>query len=274
MTIGLSTYGLFWQWHHTAARPLSPADLIDKTADLGLGLLQICDYPPIERCDDGELRALARQAERRDVRIELGTRGVRPAHLRRYLALAGALGATLLRSMINAPSGQPDDPDAHHPSADEAVALLRQTATDFERAGVDLALETYEQVPVATLVEVVTRVGSDRVGICLDPGNSVAALELPSTTVAACAGLVLNLHVKDFAFTRRDGWIGFTYAGARLGEGLLDYDAMVEVVRPEERGINQIIEHWLPWQGSSADTIAVEDEWVRHSIAYLRSKQS
>ena len=62
-----------------------------------------------------------------------------------------------------------------------------------------------------------------------------------------------NLHVKDFAFTRQDGWVGFTYAGAPLGEGLLDYDHMRRAVRPDERGINQIIEHWLPWQGDARD---------------------
>ena len=54
--------------------------------------------------------------------------------------------------------------------------------------------------------------------------------------------------------------MGFTFAGCRLGEGLLDYDGMIRTVRPDERGINQIIEHWLPWQGDSATTITLEDQ--------------
>ncbi len=83
-----------------------------------------------------------------------------------------------------------------------------------------------------------------------------------------------NLHVKDFSFTRKDGWVGFTLAGCPLGEGLLDYDAMIETVRPDERSINQIIEHWLPWQGDSATTIDLEDQWNRHNLDYLRSKAS
>jgi hypothetical protein len=53
---------------------------------------------------------------------------------------------------------------------------------------------------------------------------------------------------------------------------LLDYDQMIDVVQPEQRGINQIIEHWLPWQGDSATTIRTEDEWTLHNLHYLRSK--
>jgi len=49
---------------------------------------------------------------------------------------------------------------------------------------------------------------------------------------------------------------------------------MIDAVRPDERGINQVIEHWLPWQGDSATTITLEDEWTLHSLHYLRSKQA
>jgi 3-oxoisoapionate decarboxylase len=83
---------------------------------------------------------------------------------------------------------------------------------------------------------------------------------------------VRNLHVKDFAFSRKDGWVGFTFAGSPLGEGLLDYDFMIETVRPDQRNINQIIEHWLPWQGDSASTIETEDQWTLHNLHYLRSR--
>jgi 3-oxoisoapionate decarboxylase len=266
MTIGLSTYSFFWQWHQTAPQPLTATQMISKTADWEVGLLQICDYPLIESFTDEELADLAEHARASDVRLELGTRGVTRTHLQRYLELARALDVTLVRSMLNTAD--------HRPTLAEAVALLSEIAPAYQDAGVTLALETYEQVPVATLLEVVDQVASPAVGVCLDPGNCVAALELPADTIARTAPYVRNLHVKDFAFSRKDGWVGFTFAGCPLGEGLLDYDAMVAVVRPEERDINQIIEHWLPWQGDSATTITVEDQWTLHNLRYLRSKQA
>jgi len=198
------------------------------------------------------------------VQLELGTRGVRLEHLRRYLEIARRLDATMLRTMINTAD--------HRPSPDEAIDLLAAAAPAFESAGVTLTLETYEQIPVATLVDIVRRVDSPAVGICVDPANCVAALELPAATVEAVAPYVRNVHVKDFAFSRRDGWVGFTLAGCPLGEGLLDYQHLVTTTRANEQGLSQIIEHWLPWQGDSASTIRAENEWNLHNLSYLRSQ--
>ena len=258
MTIGLSTYSFFWQWHDTAPQPLTLAQMVDKTALWEVRLLQICDYPPVERLDVQELSEIRSRAARHQVDLELGTRGVQPAHLERYLRLAQLLGAYLVRSMVRSDE------------AATAVDLLRQVVPAYEQAGVRLALETYEQVPTAQLLEIVRDVDSPSLGICLDPANCVAALETPRSTIDLTADHVLNLHVKDFAFTRQGGWVGFTLAGAPLGEGLLDLTYLMERVRPDERGINQIIEHWLLWQGASATTCALEDEWTLHNLEVLR----
>ena len=266
MTTGLGTYAFFWQWHPSAAQPLTLEAMLDATAQQGVTLFQICDYPPLETYDDGRLDALRRHAASRGVTLELGTRGIGSAHLQRYLELAERLGATLVRSMLNAGD--------HRPGRDEAVRLLRAAVPAYERAGITLALETYEQVPVAVLVDVVEAVASPALGICLDPANCVAALELPLDTVRRTAPLVRNLHVKDFHFTRQDGWVGFSLVGCPLGEGLLPYAEMVALVDPDARGINRIVEHWLPWQGDSATTIALEQRWTEHTLSHLRSTQS
>ena len=259
MTIGLSTYAFFWQWHATSPEPIDLGDMIDRTADLGASLFQICDYPLVEGYDAAALRTLRAHAERRGVDLELGTRGVAPDHLARYLDLARALDVTLVRSMVTAPERE------------TAVRLLREALPAYERAGVTVALETYEQLPTATLVDIVVAVDSPALGVCLDPANCVAALEHPTDTVEKTAPWVRNIHVKDFAFTRKDGWVGFTLAGCPLGDGLLDYPAMVAAVRPAERGINQVIEHWLPWQGDSRTTRDLENKWTAFNFETLRS---
>ncbi len=121
------------------------------------------------------------------------------------------------------------------------------------------------------LVGLVDSFGSPQLGICLDPGNVVARLERPRDAVELAAPLVANVHVKDFAFARQDGWVGFTYSGAPMGTGLHDYPHLLETVRPRERGINEIVEHWLPWQGDPETTIRTEREWTRTTLEYLRS---
>jgi len=261
--IGLGTYAFFWQRSDRVDDQLSLIGALEATRELGVDLFQICDDPALDDRSVGELRDVARAARDLGITIELGTKGIEPDHLRRYLRLAELFDAGLLRSMLTGPRS--------HPSRADAGAWLRQVVPDFERAGVTLALETYEQVATDDLVEIVRDVDSPRLGICLDPANVVARLESPRSCVEQTAALVANVHVKDFAFDRQPGWVGFTYSGARMGEGLHDYAHLREAVRPHERGINEIVEHWLPWQSDARTTVRIEREWTRATLEYLRS---
>jgi 3-oxoisoapionate decarboxylase len=264
--LGISTYAYFWQHSDLVPEPLSALDMLEDVHRLGADVFQICDYAPIEGFSDEELAGLRERAQQLEVDIELGTRGVTPEHLARYLELAKALDATMVRSMVNTAD--------HKPTEEEAERMLREALPAYEAAGVTIALETYEQVPTSVNLGLVERIDSPSLGICLDPGNTVAALESPAEVIARCAPRTVNLHVKDFAFSRRDGWVGFTFAGVPLGEGLLDYDGMREAVDPAGRGITQVIEHWLPWQGDPETTVQLERQWTQHNLEYLRSKNS
>jgi sugar phosphate isomerase/epimerase len=264
VTIGLSTYAFLWRSSDRVANPLTLHDILDATYASGCTVLQICDFAQLDELSMQGLDALRRCARDCGIQLELGTRGISPDHLNRYLDIATRLDATLVRSMFNTAT--------HRPSETEAIELLRSAAPRYAERGITLALETYEQVPVAQLVRVIEAVSSDALGVCLDPANCVAALELPDTVVATTAPYVKNWHVKDFAFTRQVGWVGFNLVGCPLGEGRLDYDSVRKAVDPEAHNINQIVEHWLPWQQDAATTCAMEAQWTHHSINYLRSK--
>ncbi|AYF97343.1 sugar phosphate isomerase/epimerase family protein [Protaetiibacter intestinalis] len=265
--LGLGSYAFFWEGADALPDggnrwPLPLAGQLVRTAELGLGLFQICDYAPLLGYSAAELREVRAVADDLGIRLELGTKGVAPGHLRSFLGLAETLGARYLRSMVFAPDCRP--------TLAEAERTLRELMPAFDAAGVTLGLETYEQVSSADLVGLVEAVGADGLGICLDPANTVAGLENPREVVERCAPYVNGIHVKDFAFTRRDGWVGFTLAGTRMGEGLLDYAHLVETVRPAERGITRIVEHWLPWQGDLESTVALERDWTTHNVGYLK----
>jgi sugar phosphate isomerase/epimerase len=262
--IGLSTYAFFWQHSELAPDRLDLFEMLQETHDLGAGVFQICDYAPLEEFDENGLLALAAKAGELGIELELGTRGVSTAHLADYLRLARLLGARTVRSMIYTAT--------ERPTLDEARRSLEEALPAWEAAGVHLALETYEQVSSTDLVFLVESVDHPNLGICLDPANSVAALENPRDVIDRTAPWVKNVHAKDFAFTRRGGWVGFTLEGVPFGEGLLDYDYLLETVRPDARGIHQIIEHWLPLGDSIEETIEAEKSWNIHNLQYLRSK--
>lgn len=261
--IGLGTYSFFWQLSDRVPEPMTLVGAFEATRALGVDVFQICDYAPLEHMEAGEVHDAASAARDLGLTIELGTKGIGTERLERFLDLAAIFDASLVRTMLHGPDSQP--------AAAEAEGWLRIALPRFEAAGVTLALETYELVATADLVRLVRSLGSPQLGICLDPANVVARLEQPKSCVDEVADLVANVHVKDFAFDRQPGWVGFTYSGAPMGTGLHDYPYLLETVRPRERGINEIVEHWLPWQGDAQTTIRTEREWTRDTLEYLRS---
>jgi len=263
MAIGLSTYAFFWRFSETAERPLTLIDMVKKTHELGLSVFQICDYGAIQAMSDAELAEVRDVAESSGVQLELGTRGIQKQHLMNYLDIASKLGATFLRTMLHTSD--------HKPSVPEAIALLNQVIPVCADRGTTIGLETYEQVSTDDLISVIEGVDNPLLGVSLDPANCVARLELPIDVINRTARFVVNMHVKDFTFTRQAGWVGFMLIGCPLGEGLLDYDRMIAVVQPDAT-INQVIEHWLPWQGDSKETCQLEEQWTQHNINILRSK--
>jgi sugar phosphate isomerase/epimerase len=265
MSIGLGTYAFFWRSSTSVSAPVTLADMLTETAELGASVFQICDYADLKKLSTADLEELRSQATQLGLSLELGVRGVRAGALRENLGRARALGATLVRSMLYTADDRPSIDDA----ADDLAVVL----PEFEEAGVTLALETYEQVASADLAELVERVDSPRLGICLDVANTVARLENQRAVIDRVADRVANVHVKDFRFVRAAGLVGFDLTGAELGDGLLDLDYLVERVRPFERGLSTIVEHWLPWRGSEAATIDAERQWTARSLAELQGIQ-
>jgi sugar phosphate isomerase/epimerase len=265
VSIGLSTYAFFWRHSDRVAAPFDLAGMLDATASLGVSTFQVCDYPAIEALSPAALADVAARASELGIALELGVRGIRGVDLARYLRLADALGASVVRSMLYTATDRP--------TLDEAAHELAGALPAFEDAGVTIALETYEQVSTTDLADLVARVGSASLGICLDVANVMARLENQREVIDRVGPLVKNLHVKDFQFVRAEGLVGFELVGAPLGDGLLDLDHLMETVRPFERGMSAIVEHWLPWQGDEESTIRAEEQWTAQSVAVLRQRE-
>jgi sugar phosphate isomerase/epimerase len=267
MKIGLSTYAFFWKFHSfepDAKETLSLVEMIEKTKKLGGDVFQICDYPALESMSEQEILDVVQIAQRLGIEIELGTRGVHPEHLKRYLQYCKLFGSSLLRTMIN---------DKHHtPSIKQAAAWIQQVLPMYEEAGVILAIENYEQLKTKDLLALVQLIDHPNVGICLDPANSVAFLEMPEQVIERLAPYVVNLHIKDFVFARKEGWVGFSYIGCPLGEGLLDLDFMLKSLSRAGKNPNAIIELWLPFTDSMQRTNELENEWIEKSMEYLKMK--
>ena len=159
----------------------------------------------------------------------------------------------------------------HHPSLDEVVDLLRPLRRDLEQADVCLAIENHDRFTADQFREIVTRLDSPYVGICLDTVNSFGALEGPATVLAALAPWVVNLHVKEFVIQRVEHQLGFVIQGCPAGQGRMDVPWLLRELRAAGRTPNAVLEQWTPPESSLEATIAKEEQWAAASVNYLRT---
>lgn len=268
MKLGIGAYACMWAIGFEAGgravrpeHPMTAADLLRRTHELGLHVVQYGPNLPLSALSPRELAALVEQATVWAIEIEVGTRGLELDHLRAQLALAQRIGARLLRTV-------PEVGGVTPPAA--AIApYLRAVAPDLEAAGVRLGLEN-GLIPALDLKRVLDEVGSPYVGIVLDMVNSLAISEGWRYVTELLAPYTVCLHYKDFAVRRAWHMMGFIVEGRPAGRGQLDTPWLLRTLDAAAARYNVILEVWPPEQPTLAETIALENRWVEESIAYLR----
>ena len=267
MRLGISSYTYVWAVgiaeYPTLPQPMTPEQLLRKAAELGVSVVQIGDNLPLDRLDDRAIDRVWNEALRLGIELEVGTGGIAPAMLGRYLEIAVRLQSKIVRTL--------PDTHQHHPSPDEVVETLSAIATQYEQAGVTLAIENHDRFPAPVLIDILGRIGSQHVGICLDTANSLSCLETPQMVAEALGPWTVNLHVKDFRYRRPPHLKGFLVEGTPAGQGQLDVPWLLSSLRRHGRDFNAILELWPPPAATIEESVAQEDAWARESVRYLRT---
>jgi sugar phosphate isomerase/epimerase len=92
-----------------------------------------------------------------------------------------------------------------------------------------LAIENHKDWRIGQMLDMLRRIGSEYLGVCIDTGNSFALLEDPMAVVEAYAPYGFAAHLKDMAVAECED--GFLLADVPLGQGLLDLARMVQILR-------------------------------------------
>lgn len=267
--LGIGSYAFRWAGgigDHIPPEPITPIEILDRAAELGIGLVQFADNIPLHQQTSDAITVLAQRASALGITIELGMTGCDPALVGAYLHLARTLGANLLRIAPSAEESARGDKDV--------AALFRAILPAARAADVTLAVENHFHLPSPRLVTIIEDVADANLGVCLDVANSIACEEWPAETIALLAPYAVNLHLKDFRIALDRHGVGCTIVGVPLGQGLTDIDSVYDVLARHGRtGINTILEHWLPWQGSLVPTLEQEMTWLEQSVAAARQYQ-
>lgn len=262
MKLGIGSYTLPWAigvaGYETPTKPLTAQNLIEIAYSHGLTLVQIADNLPLHQMGEKELQALRALADQRGVSIEIGTRGTEPDHLQHYLRIAIILGSTLVRTLVTTED------------LDQAEADLRNSLPEYAAAGVMLAIENHGLHKTDQLIDLIVRLDSSYVGICLDTVNSYGALESSDDVIDHLSPYVVNLHIKDYDIKRVDHQMGYVILGTPAGAGKLNVRKLLDSVNNQNNHTNAILELWTPYTHSVEQTIKLEQQWLNESLEYLK----
>jgi 3-oxoisoapionate decarboxylase len=234
-----------WVLHDKAQRAkgqkgdlADPQQFLEHCWQLGAGGIQA----PIGVRDAGYSTGLRRWAEAHEMFIEgsvdLAGDRFEIDQFEKEVLTAKAAGATLVRAMIM-PGRRYEEFHSMEEfirSSQRAYERLKAAEPVIARQRIRLALENHKDHRVDERLELLKRLSSEWIGMCVDTGNSFALCEDPMEVVRAYAPFALSVHLRDHVVQEYPE--GFLFGEVALGKGFLDVPAMVKTLRaarPEVR---------------------------------------
>jgi len=211
-------------------------ELIDFAVKLKVDTVFITDLDAFVSLEEKALAEIKNYGDEKGIRIFLGTWSICPTsvsfkdkwgtaeeHLRLGLRSAKALGSPVLRVVL----GKGDDRKSEggiEARIEDTVKVLQGSKSLCEELGVKVAVENHagdmHSLELRSLVE---QAGSDFVGVNLDAGNAVWALETPLENLENLGKYVLTTSLRDTAVWPSEN--GVTAQWTAMGEGMVDWKA-------------------------------------------------
>jgi 3-oxoisoapionate decarboxylase len=231
--IGMHSYGFHWKAakeRHPKARFSDALEFLQYARQLGAGGVQVT-MGAKDSAYAAKLRAAAEGSGMYfEAQTTLPRQSSEMAQFETDVRLAKEAGADVMRTALL--SGRRyetfDSAEAFQRFREQSWQSLTFAEPILKRHRLRLAVENHKDWLVAEFIELLQKLSSEYVGICVDTGNNLALLEEPMSVVEALAPLAFTSHLKDMAVQEYAD--GFLLSEVPLGEGFLDLPRMIAVL--------------------------------------------
>jgi sugar phosphate isomerase/epimerase len=208
-----------------------PQLFLERCCQLGAGGMQMS----LGVRDEMYCSRLRRWAEAHEMYIEgsssLADSRFDVERFEKQVLTAKAVGATVVRTVIipGRRYEQFSSAEEFARSSQRAAQRLRQVEPIMARHRMRMAVENHKCHRVAERLDLLKRLSSEWIGMCVDTGNSFALCEDPMAVVRAYAPFAFSVHVRDQGVQEYED--GFLFTDLALGQGFLDVPATVRALR-------------------------------------------
>src|SRR2546423_7970058 len=228
------SYNLHWKAAregHPKARFKDPFEFLEYCHQLGAGGVQVA----IGSRDAGPNARLRAKAEAWGMYVEgelsLPKDESDVSRFAAEIRAAREAGAQVVRTaMLGGRRYETfDSLEAYQRFAERSWHWLTLAEPVLKQHGMRLAIENHKDRRVHELLDLLKRISSEYVGVCVDTGNNIALLEDPTEAVEALAPFAFSTHLKDMAVQEYED--GFLLSEVPLGDGFLDLKKMVALLQ-------------------------------------------
>jgi sugar phosphate isomerase/epimerase len=243
-------------------RRLTAYELLEKAAELGVGLVQMADNLTLEELPWETLVKCKRLAIDTGIHMEVGTWGVQPDHLMKFLEIAHFMHSPILRTHPTSPGKRLE--------VSEIASNLREVLPEFQKFDITIVLENREAYKSTELASLMEDINHPNLRICLDLSNSLGAMEGPEYVMEKLGPWCGNFVFKDVIVRRSQTSMGLSVEGRPSGEGQIPVKWALEQLQSCGAEHSTIIELWPPWQGDISSTVKLEEKWVAQSVEFMK----
>jgi sugar phosphate isomerase/epimerase len=211
-----------------AAQKWTPFQQLDFAAKWNVKVVHFSEVRFLGTLEPDNLRRVRARADELGIDIEIGMRSICPTsalfdktqgtaeeQLGRMVDAARIVRSPIVRAFLGSSADRRGGIDRH---IDETVKVLKNARSRLMDAGVKVAIENHAgDMQARELKRLVEEAGREFVGVCLDSGNPVWAIEDPHLTLETLAPYVLTSHMRDSALWNTPQ--GAAVRWTRMGEG-------------------------------------------------------
>ncbi len=211
-------------------------EYLDYAASLKLDTLFLSELNVFENFEDAYLADLKSKADAAGLQFYVGTGCICPTstrwkdtygtpeeHLKLTIRLAKALGSPVARCYLGGAADRATDGgiDRH---IEEVIKVCKACRSFAEGEGIKIAVENHAgDMQSHELKALVEAAGKEYVGVNIDPGNAVWALEDPHRHLEVLGAYTICSSVRDSMVWEDEN--GAVVQWTAVGEGLLDFAA-------------------------------------------------
>jgi 3-oxoisoapionate decarboxylase len=241
----------------TFPQPIRAPELIALAIEHGLSSIEIPLSGMLPDLSDSSVDQLRDSLAAANLGLVADTGIVDVATLREQLPAAARAGAKVVRATLSsilegARAGLPVGWQAYHEEMRRRIVELRPLLEELDLV---LALENHQDATSDDLIAL-CEAGGEHVGITFDVVNPLAVGEEPFAFARKAGAWIRNVHIKDYQIYPTES--GYRLVRAAIGQGVIDWAAMLELLHNVAPGATYHIELAALY---ARHVRLLEDEW-------------